>query len=77
MPYWVLSTDYTSYALMYSCRDVDTNTRQGKVLIIIIILTYSYVWLMDMCLKNFLPKNGECTMNIAVKIKKRKVGIDT
>ncbi|CAG5005077.1 unnamed protein product [Parnassius apollo] len=26
--YWVLSTDYTSYALVYSCRNLDDETRQ-------------------------------------------------
>uniref|UniRef100_A0A2A4JTG0 Lipocalin/cytosolic fatty-acid binding domain-containing protein n=1 Tax=Heliothis virescens TaxID=7102 RepID=A0A2A4JTG0_HELVI len=26
--YWVLTTDYTSYALVYSCRNVNANTRE-------------------------------------------------
>lgn len=29
-PYWVLSTDYSSYALVYSCINIDEEYRQGK-----------------------------------------------
>lgn len=30
MPYWVLDTDYTSYALVYSCQNINAEYRRGE-----------------------------------------------